>query len=295
MSSDSESDAPEAITLSQSATSARGRERAIQTFRAAEQHKTKERNRKRDQRLKEQAKGKKADAVPGKGKGKRVAADEDLDEQDDGQDEETQRLLARMARAMDEAEGESDSELDSGEEDEFAGLGDLNDGSEDDGDGIGEHEPGSEDGHSEDGHSEDVSEDDEPPAPAALQAPRPKDKYLPDHLFEAALSKNTTSKTKADPSPTMPSKKRKRAQNKSKDIVLGSRTIRTLPPVHTTAVTPAPGTTTRPARVKRFLSRALNVSGKQKPKAHAWERRAVNIALSKRSGGPPVTGFVRSQ
>ena len=55
MSYDSESDAPQAISLTNSKNAARGRQRDIEIFRAAEKSKLKERNRLRDRRLKEQA------------------------------------------------------------------------------------------------------------------------------------------------------------------------------------------------------------------------------------------------
>ena len=233
MSYDSESDAPQAISLTNSKNAARGRQRDIEIFRAAEKSKLKERNRLRDRRLKEQA------VIRGRTKGEErfigeagINAPEHSKEDEQGKDQS--RLEERMARAMDEAEGESDESEEEGE----SGMVE-----EDDEDVGSEHGIDEEDGTEEDGgESADDMDEDQELAPSdnneevsseedaimdseQEQSLPPSSKYLPDHLFTSAFAKlspahRTYSQTK--PTNTQKAlKKQKRVNNKPKDVILG--------------------------------------------------------------------------
>ncbi|TFY70869.1 hypothetical protein EVG20_g2131 [Dentipellis fragilis] len=271
--SESDSGTPEAIGLSQSARAARGAARELEAFRAEQRQRIKEKNRARDARLKEHAAEKSL-----KGKGKDMGAEGAEDEE--GEDGERERLEARMARAMGEAEGES-----GGDSDEAEGLEDVE--MEEDEEGTGESEEDDED--AEMGEEFSGSEDDED-----LEDERdvldPKSKYLPDHLFTAALSnsrtstKRTTNARTAD-ADSRPIKKRKRATKKSKDILIGSRVIRALP----SAGKVVEGTGAPSRRAARFTSKALALKGPQKT-AKGWERRPTNLGVLKRSSGAPAMG-----
>ncbi|VDB92387.1 unnamed protein product [Peniophora sp. CBMAI 1063] len=296
--SDSDSDAPEAITLSQSARVARGREQALHDFAATEKRKAKEHNRVRDERLKAQAAGKKERKRPAAKRRKVEDTREGAGDSD--QDDETRRLQARMERAMAEASDEDDG--DSGEEDEFVDLAE-DDSEEDD---FGE-EGSPEEGDADDlddassGDEDDASDD----ADDNLES-TPSRNYLPDHIFAAAAAALPKGPQRSKPALSSEStlqtrKKRKRSARKTKDIVVGSHAVRTLPAVHRTSAktslsyTPAIGATTAPARINRFVSKSLALKGQKKRASQGWERKPVHLGLFKRAEGAPVTGFVRGQ
>jgi hypothetical protein len=209
--SDSESEAPETLNLAQTAQSARGREREIRHFAAAERQKTKERNRLRDERLKKQASVKKAK----KSSSKNTARAEDPDE-------ETRRLEARMKRAMDEADDEDedseDGDYDTGKMD-FAGSEGMED-SDDDGDdsdeGAEDYDMDVEGGDVSSDMKDEAEEEDDGDGISAL-----KSGYLPDHLFASAFSKTPAPRSKEKSSKPVKKTKHKRASRKNKDMVIG--------------------------------------------------------------------------
>ncbi|ETW75558.1 hypothetical protein HETIRDRAFT_423215 [Heterobasidion irregulare TC 32-1] len=307
MSSDSESDAPQAITLAKSKNTARGRQRDIETFRAAEKSKLKERNRLRDRHLKERA------VIRGGTKGKerlvKEAGSNTHEHSEEGKwDKDHSRLEARMARAVDEAEGE----LDESEEEGESGMAE-----EDDEDVGSEHgideEDGTEEGGSEsandldedqelvpsDNNKEVSSEEDAFMDSEQEYTLPPSSKYLPDHLFTSAFAKSSPAlRTSSQTKPTNTQKalkKRKRVNNKPKDVVLGTRTIRVLPSnkIHTDSYTSIRGTVAPPVRIDRFLSRALALKGGKK--AQGWGRKPANVGVFRRDSGAPIAGFVRSR
>ncbi|EIM84045.1 uncharacterized protein STEHIDRAFT_113252 [Stereum hirsutum FP-91666 SS1] len=302
--SDSESDAPQAVSLSQSKKTARKQDKEVESFRAGEKKKEKERNRQRDLWLKEQASSKTIDAdetIESKeGKkdktGKRKKGNEAIEE-----DEEQKRLEARMARAMEEAGGEDDEEMDIGMDDGEEGDEDSDEDEDEDED----MEELDDDDEREDEDEEDGDEGEDDMEDDDDDASDPRSKYLPDHIFTAAFSKplkppSTTTPSKPPaPKASKASKKRKRVQSLSKDIVLGSRTIRTLPPPssHTHADIHTPGTLAPPPRINKFLSRTLSLKGTSanKKKTQGWERRAANLGVMKRSGGAPAAGFLAAR
>jgi hypothetical protein len=304
--SDSESDAPEAVTLSHSAQYARRREQDIQAFATAERQKKRDLNRQRDERLKQQASAKK-ERIRGDGKGK---GKEQVRVGLDGRDEETRRLEARMARAMEDAEDEEGSGVEGGGLEEFGmddedgGIEEEDEDSEEDGDEEEEAESGMwskivgglgeggihDDNKNDDDDGDEDGMDEDPPATSTKSA------YLPDDLFASSLShKPSRPAQHASKATTESRKKRKRAVRKSKDIIVGcvfdydlqgasltschsSRIVRTLPVAHKTSATtaalytPSVGATTPPARVNKFLSRTLALNGKPR-KGKGWERK----------------------
>ncbi|RDB27407.1 hypothetical protein Hypma_004361 [Hypsizygus marmoreus] len=257
-SSDSE-DAPETLSLAQSKQHVKKQEDVLQQVQAAEKLKRKARNQERDRRLKEQAEN-----------SKRSRGDRDAD------------LQARMKRAMQEAEaemGEDGSEDDDEDEDEFRGI-DGSSGAEEDKDESEEDESG----------SEDESDEDEEMAVPLRSKPNPN--HLPDYLFEAAFSSQSTRsslKRKAkDDVPTRKARRRTRSNASPKDVLMGSRAIRTLPQTQV----PSGASTLPSAKVKKFLDRTLALKG-GKSRTRGWERRPANIGVMRRDG--PASSFVRKR
>ncbi|KAI0266454.1 hypothetical protein BC834DRAFT_843066 [Gloeopeniophorella convolvens] len=305
--SGSDSDAPEAVTLSNSASAAKGRDRALKEFHTAEKQKARERNRRRDERLKAQAEGRRRTPAT-MGQSKLDAEDHEEEDNEGGSDEDA-RLHARMARAMGDAEWGSD-ESGAESEGEWGGVGGPGeerlrgvsaDEDEDEDVGMSEDEEysGAEDGTDEDMGGKEGSESDEDEDDATLEPL--SSKYLPDHLFTAALSKPRPAETKRTSQATpqaRPVRKRRRVHPRAKDVVLGSRTVRTLSPSSAGAPTPASGTTAPPARVNKFLANALalkSVTKKNSKVPPRWERRAPHLGVHKRTTGAPVSGFARQR
>ncbi|KAH9837980.1 uncharacterized protein C8Q71DRAFT_571441 [Rhodofomes roseus] len=287
--SESEDDAPDTLTFDSSKEAAKGAEHALQQHRAAERQKRKELNRDRDRRRKEQAQ-----SATRKGK-QPAGASEESEEEGGGPKSE---LEARMERAMQEAELESDEEDEVGEE--WGGIDDggHRDGESDDEGSSDEDEEASDAENSNaTGSDSDAESASEPPA-SSKKAPRAPT-YLPDHLFKAALSAPASSSkrrfdTADEPSDPRPRKKRAKRPGKAKDIVAGSRTIRTLAPTSPAVPTTIPRAMMPPARVNKFLNRTLNLKGKpETARAKGWERRAANVGVMKRNG--PAASFVRNQ
>ncbi|KAI8973089.1 hypothetical protein BD414DRAFT_468722 [Trametes punicea] len=329
----SDDEAPEAFSFGSSRKAAKGEEEAVRQYHAAQKLKQKEKNRAVDRTLKERAaaaKGKRKPQAVGVShwekatKGKGIAqggAEDDRGSDGSGEDPSRNALEERMARAMREAE-EEDSELDE-EGSAFGGFSGANaeieeaedsenDEEEDEeleeGDGSAADEDQDETDEkvdSEDADEEMAStsgEDSEDSEPSPPKPSKPKHNYLPDHLFKSALSHTASRNTKItfedeDTAPSRPSasppQKRRRAKSPAKDIVLGSRTIRTLSK-NTEAITPAAAKgLPPPRRVEKFVKHSLNLKGDpQKSRMKGWTRRAANLGVMKRNG--PAANFVRS-
>ncbi|KAF7791166.1 hypothetical protein EIP86_002177 [Pleurotus ostreatoroseus] len=288
----SDDEAPEALSFSSSRQAAKAQDEALQQFHATEKQKLKDRRRERDRVLKDrkaQAKGKGKASEDGgksmsKGKGKRKdveaeesANEEDLGAESAGETSDHAELEARMARAMKDAEAEDD-EGDDGDEDE--------DAIEDESEHESESERSSADQNEDMTSSEDDSDlenDDE----ESLERPSKKPKvtrnldYLPDHLFSSALSEaaslsTTSAKVKSKPAiATAKPRKRKRVARSSKDLVVGTRTIRTLSTQSQSVAPPAKKTLAPPPAVTKFVGRTLNLRNKDSTaRTKGWERRS---------------------
>ncbi|OCH91743.1 hypothetical protein OBBRIDRAFT_886749 [Obba rivulosa] len=305
----SDDEAPEALSFGQSKRAAKGEQNARQQLEAEQKQKLKQKNRERDRVLKERAAQvkEKEKAFTGR-KGRRVAREEDPDESADEAPRPPQDdLESRMERAMREAAEESDED-----EKGFGGFDPERESDEDgaslsghseeeeDGEEGGSHVDGNDAVHVDEGEDisdedEQGSEDEEPSDEDATSDQHlPNDDYLPDHLFQDAFSAIATSSSKRKASESRssqrPVKKRKRPSQLGRDILVGSRTIRTLP---TLSATPAltSRTLVPPAPKDRFLKRTLNLKGSKKSASKGWERRAANVGIMKRNG--PAAHFVR--
>ncbi|KAI0777465.1 hypothetical protein BD413DRAFT_601858 [Trametes elegans] len=327
----SDDDAPEAFTFGSSKQAAKGQEDAIRQFEAAEKLKRKEKNRAVDRKLKERAaQAKRKDKSKDSGarathwekatKGKGATREAESDEGSEGEDSGRNALEERMARAMREAD-EEDSEDEEGSA--FAGFSDEdtrmggtrgNIGADEDGEQMSEddeaalnqdeeemygEEAEEEDEDDEDEEMASESEEDEDVAPPTKPSAQ-KRNYLPDHLFKVLSNPSRNTKITFDDedaasshASASPPRKRRRAKRPAKDIVLGSRTVRTLPKP-STAITPAAAKGLPPPRhVQKFLKNSLNTKGDSaKAKAKGWTRRAANLGVMKRDG--PAAHFVRT-
>ncbi|EMD32356.1 hypothetical protein CERSUDRAFT_126784 [Gelatoporia subvermispora B] len=313
----SDDEAPDTFSFDQQKEAAKGEQTARKQYEAEQKRKLKQKNRERDRVLKEraaQSKGKgKATAAK---KGERAAKDGDEEDESAGEASDVPRddLKARMERAMREAAEESaegeegfggfDSEVESDEEgagpskhleDEVEGEEENGDLEDEDASQLDDDEYFSVEEDNEDDMSEvegSELEDDEDENIAPHLNPSHGD-YLPDHVFSAAFSATpSSSKRKASESQSTqrPTKKRKRTSRPGQDILVGSRTIRTLSTA-TTAAPAAKRTLVPPAARDRFLKRTLDLKGSAKSTNKGWERRAANIGIMKRNG--PAARFVR--
>ncbi|KAI9057697.1 hypothetical protein FKP32DRAFT_1597909 [Trametes sanguinea] len=327
----SDDEAPETFSFGTSKKAAKGEEVAVRQFHAAQKLKQKEKNRAIDRKLKERAadskgKAKAKDAALShwekatKGKG---AADRDSDDGEGSGGEEgaaRSALEERMARAMREAE-EEDSELDgeasasddlSGEDvdmDEAEGFGEEFGDEDEEFDEEGDEEDSEEEGEEDEVEDEDMaSEDDEDESESeedhqsSYSNPSKQNRnYLPDHLFKFALSHATPRNNKItfDDEDSLPSRapaslhKRRRAKRSAKDILLGSRTVRTLSKT-SEAISPAAAKgLPPPRRVEKFIKHSLNLKGDvNRSKTKGWARRAANLGVMRRNG--PAANFVRN-
>lgn len=234
---DSDSDAPEAVSLASAQKAARQQAGAVEAFKAAERAKVKAKRRERDERGKERARDRR---VVEEGEGERGFAGE-------GEDEEARRLQERMARAMEEAGGESGSE-----DEEVAGsdeelLDDLDDegevqadeededgeeasDAELEGDGEGTDDEFSE-GDDDDDDADSEASSDAPPIGLAPSRTKPSStpRHLPDALFASAFaSQSAAAATTSNASrpakrraPAVLRKNVKRARKGTQDVVVG--------------------------------------------------------------------------
>ncbi|KAG6916981.1 hypothetical protein DXG01_004410 [Tephrocybe rancida] len=259
--SSDEEDAPESVSLAQSKRNIKRSDDALHKAHAAEKEKKRLQNKERDRRLKEQAENSK--------RKRKEEVESDVD------------LQARMERAMQEAAEEMDEDGSSGEhgetddeDEEFKGI------------DVDSDQYSGEDDNSVadlDNDDEEMDSDEEP-------VTKSNPNHLPDHLFTSAFASTTskaTSKRKVnqDP-PTRKPRKRTRSQATQKDVLIGSRTIRTLTPGSFA------GTSTLPSvKAKKFLDRSLGLKGPS-AKKRGWERRPVNLGVMRRDG--PAAHFVRN-
>ncbi|KAL5483431.1 hypothetical protein ACEPAI_8662 [Sanghuangporus weigelae] len=292
--SDNEDIAPETITLSDSKKHAKRLNKVQQTAESDAKRQRKERNRRRDENLKRRAQETRGDD---KRRNERRLQREKTNE---NEDEETRNLEARMQRAMQEADVEEDDEKESwgdfeDQEDIEVGVGTGSDSDSSD-------HPSEENELSSDESIYDVEEEGMGEGPSDAEPSNdPELDYLPDHLFSEALSKKATTRSKKDSSLDEQSLKTKSNQErkltkkrKTKDIVLGSKTIRTISPKSTRVSLAASGTLP-PGKVKRFYESHLNLRSNHasSKRGSSWDRKAVNIGVL-RSSTSPAAHFVRN-
>ncbi|XP_006456361.1 hypothetical protein AGABI2DRAFT_228284 [Agaricus bisporus var. bisporus H97] len=283
-SDDSESDAPETVTLTQSKKSSRKQTADIRKAEATVREKARVKNREKDRKLKERAASRKGndekEFVDGLDKGKGKGGEERVE------DEDEEDLETRMLRAMNDAEDEE-----SEGEREFEAF---DDGSSFDDSSMDEDEsefkgPGDDDEEMSTDEADLISTE----RPARSNS-KPNN-YLPDELFQAAFSqppnkpKNGSESNKKVVTKTDKSRKKASSSSKAKDILVGSRTVRTFQPSKFQSV---PSTSNPSTKANKFLDRALGLKG-QKLRRKGWERKPANIGILRRNG--PAAHFVRNQ
>jgi len=295
--SSSDDEGPESFSFGTLKDAAKQRESQLQQFQTAQRQRKKERNKERDKTLKERASQSKKEP-----KGKSVIveiAEEDDDETNmragKASDPERDDLEDRMERAMREAEDESG--LGSEESDPEMGAGKLEFRDEDEHEAVEEEGTGDEDegmSEQEEIDQQESSEDEE----SLISSKNPN--YLPDHVFASAFSKAeppslaSSLKRKAKQTSSQPTTKRRRIRKPKKDIIIGSRTIRTLPQTGQRGISSAVSTPLQPpGKINKFLSRSLNLSGSSaNAKVRGWERISANLGVLRRNG--PAAHFARN-
>lgn len=256
-SSDSDSEAPETVSLKTAKQSSKEQSRREADHAKELARLKREKNQARDARIKAEKQA--AASLKSKTKQKAPVVSKSSQEDEDADDEEQRRLLERMNRAMKEAEEDSDETVD--EDSEEGQLHDdvemVTDESE-----LSEEESGSEE--------QDAANPD----------------YLPDHYFTEAVTSLSAPRVSKTSSKKAEGLKRKRKHRKNKEEhVVGSRTIRTIQ-----SATPAAarGRTAPSARTSKFLQKQLKGDAKIK----GWERKSVIFSsMVSRSG--PARRFVR--
>ncbi|KAG2365696.1 hypothetical protein BDR07DRAFT_1397926 [Suillus spraguei] len=311
----SDDDAPEAVSHSVSKQNAKREKKTLRDFEAEENARKKAHNRERDRKLKERAVvtrlGKLSDNPMRKGKRKapresNVDSDGSSSEEDDILKDDT--LEKRMRRAMEDAAAEMDGKMTRmarrarkcdrrrmAEFDAESGLEEddgMTDGSEDE-----EMTNNSGDEEMTDGSEHESEDEDRPP----LTKSSPKGQYLDDTLFASAFASQSahamtdTTATKLLQKVQPSRKRQRRPLARAKDLLVGTRTIRTLPnslgsKVYSTAHT-IPS-----QRIRKFINQSLAIKGRlasAKAKTRGWERRPANIGVMKWTGAP--AGFVRNK
>lgn len=223
--SDSESGLPQIISFSTSASAAKGHHHALRSFHAVEKRKTKERNRRHDERLKAQANvRRRVTATTGKSEHHAVNHEVETGDNESRSDLDP-RLHWRMTRAMGNAEEEmEESDGANASADEWGGINVAGGGGQDvemsRGEGTEEAEEKSRNADPDSGEGEGDGDD-------GLGAPHsqaPSSKYLPDHVFVAARPKlnpkkdvrisQTTSKIRS-------TRKQHPVRARGKDVVVG--------------------------------------------------------------------------
>jgi hypothetical protein len=231
--SDSESSLPQIISFSTSASVAKGQHHALRSFHAVEKRKTKERNRRHDERLKAQANTRRrVTATTGKSEHHAENHGVETGDNESGIDLDP-RLHWRMTRAMGDADEEAEeSDGANASADEWGGINNIAGGEDvhwqaaggqdvemSRGEGTEETEGKSRNADPESGEGE--GDDDGLGAP---HSQAPSSKYLPDHVFVAARPKlnpendvrisQTTPKTRS-------TRKRHPVRARRKDVVVG--------------------------------------------------------------------------
>jgi len=254
--------APEIISLVRSKKDIQKLDVELKKAEIAERQSKRRQNREMDRKLKERA---------DMNRGGRKKGD-DADE-----------LEARMQRAMQEAQEEMDEKVES---ESGSGSGDS--------DSDSENSSEDEDDVSSLQNEQSSEEEEE----AEILPPKPKKKtynpdHLPDELFTAAFaSQASTSKRKTtedeEDKPLKQTSKKPKRSHAQKDLIVGSRVIRTLPtPGQPIIPSAAPS-----SKVNKFLNRSLALKG-GKQRSKPWERRPVNIGVLRRDG--PALNFVRNR
>ncbi|KJA19258.1 hypothetical protein HYPSUDRAFT_204664 [Hypholoma sublateritium FD-334 SS-4] len=273
--SDSDSDAPEAVSLSQSKKQIQQLDAHRKNAELAERESKRALNREKDRKLKERAEKNREAAAPamagGKGKGK---AEEEVDD-----------LEARMERAMAEANEESGEE-ESDDEQEYEEFGGIKLGDQQSGSGEDDSEDNGDSSSEDDSEDEDDSNEEDvlPPKSTKIKF---NPEHLPEELFAAAFAPQPKRKPEAEleAERTNPPAKKRKASG-TKDIVVGSRAIRTLPNSNQPSI-PA---TLPSKKIEKFLDRTLALTAGKQP-GKGWERRPANIGVLRRDG--PARNFVR--
>ncbi|KAI9457645.1 hypothetical protein BJY52DRAFT_1272088 [Lactarius psammicola] len=298
--SDSESGQPESLSLSASASTEKGRDHALRVLYSAQKRRIRETNKRRDEILKAQAGQRRRSIAPSESGKRNLGHHEvEVDDIEGGSDMDT-RLLRRMTRAMGEAEEETEQVSGSESGKEWGGIksADLV---------RFQSHPAVEDmaismGDTGVLDSDSVSEGASVNNNAASAVQSTASRYLPDHLFAAALAKSRPSNS-VRPSRTTPkarstTKKQRPPHARAKDVVIGTRTLRTLSSSPASTPLPAPGATVAPPRIKKFLANALALQGPGKRNSKSslrWERRPSHLGVMKRTTGAPITAFARAR
>jgi hypothetical protein len=317
----SDDDAPEVVSRSTSKADAKRNQKTLHDFETEEKVRRKARNRERDQKLKERARVTKGGKAGEKLKGVRFIdqALEGEDEEESGEDggDVYDDVEARMLRAMKDAAGEAESGEGDDDDDmngEFRGDGqrldlgdDMASGSdssfvqdEDDeyvGLSLGESDSIDPEAPTDDEEMDEDEQDETTSFQANMPKPSRKADYLADDLFVAAFALNSKPPPRKSAEkiqqPTVKKRQRKFIAH-PKDLMIGGRTIRTLPrpsdPRSQATARSVPS-----ARARRFVNQSLAMKGKQalvKAKTKGWERRPVNVGVMKYQGAPH--GFARS-
>jgi hypothetical protein len=303
----SDDDAPEAVSHSISKQNAKREKNTLRDFEVEENARKKAHNRERDRKLKERAVvtrlGKLSDNAMRKGKRKtsresNVESDESSSQEDEVLEDDT--LEVRMRRAMEDAAAEMDDEDEKngdGELENFTDGGSSNSG-------IDEEIPefGAESGLEEDvemtSGSNDESENEDRPSLTKSSA---KGQYLEDTLFASAFASQSahamtdTTATKSLQKVQPSRRRQRRPLARAKDLLIGNRTIRTLPDSLASKVR-STAHTIPSQKIRKFVNQSLAIKGRlasAKAKARGWERRPANIGVMKWTGAP--SGFVRDK
>ncbi|KAG2157481.1 hypothetical protein DEU56DRAFT_764887 [Suillus clintonianus] len=323
----SDDDAPEAVSHSISKRNAKREEKTLRDFEAEENARKKTHNRERDRKLKERAVvtrlGKPSDNAVRKGKQKapresNVESDGSSAQEDETLEDNT--LEMRMRRAMEDAA----AEIGDGEDEDGDGeLGNLTDeemdgGSDDSGmdEEMAEFDAESREEEEEEvmnGSEDESSDEDRPP----LRKSSTKGQYLEDSLFASAFASQNAhavadiTATKSLPKAQISRKRQRQPFSRAKDLLVGTRTIRTLP--NSLGSRARSTAHTIPSqKIRKFINQSLAVRGRMasaKAKARGWERRPgelwsnfafthanqnlANVGVMKWTGAP--SGFVRDK
>ncbi|KAL5521168.1 hypothetical protein ACEPAG_9090 [Sanghuangporus baumii] len=291
--SDNEDIAPEIVTLSDSKRHAKRLNEVQQTAESDVKRRRKERNRRRDENLKRRAQETRGDDK------KRNERRLQREKTNENEDEETRVLEARMQRAMQEAVAEEGDEKESWGD--FKDQEDIEVGVATGSDSDSSDHPSEENGLASDESMCGVEEEGMGEGPSDAEPSNdPELDYLPDHLFSEALSKKAATQSKKDSSlneqslKTKSNQKRKPAKKrKTKEVVLGSKTIRTISPNFSRVSLAASGTLP-PGKIKRFYESHLNLRSNHasSKRGSSWDRKAASIGVLRSRS--PAAHFVRS-
>lgn len=305
---DSDDDAPESLSLSQSKASAKKYDDIRLATEANTKRKLKEKNRRMDEILKERSTNNRS--KPGRRNGDSTSKIKDGSTI-------SERSLSNEKGPSVEREGESNEdgpladeqseEVASNSDDEFAGFraGQSSAASEDD--DLAMESDESEDLTKDENMSEMSGTESESDTlsisekTGRKQSQREQLDNLPDHFFSSALSTITPPKSpdkkkkvnfKTESNKLHQSRLRKHKSHKAKDIVVGSKTVRTVD-AKKLQTSIAASRTVPPTKVKRFFETSLGLGSYKKGFRTIWERKPTNIVVN-RSHLLPARSFVRN-